>query len=171
MRHPSPVTIPVAVSRPWALWLRLSWPVARGNPLVLRPLLRLGFIHFAHWTLIPRRRRRPVVLFVSTFDGPIEPYIDTFAFRVGRQVGLLWGGGEGFPGALPAGPFKRYIREHAELGDHLWVAHPDGSARMVVDALALRDAWARFAPQARDLPPDALATAWRRFTTEVQDRL
>ncbi len=171
MRHPSPVTVPVAVSRPWALWLRLTWPLARRSPIVQRPLLRLGFIHFAHWALVPRGRRRPVVLFLATYDGPLEPYVDAFAYRVGRHVSLLWGGADGFPGALPAGPFKAYVLARAEHGDHLWCAHPDGSSRMVVDALRLHEAWARFAPQARGLPAPALAAAWGRFLTEVQDDL
>src|SRR5947208_10429763 len=98
----SPITIISPVRRWWAWWLRLTWPLARRNTLVVRPLVRLGFINFAHWSLFdrvpatagrraPRRLPQPYILFESNFNGPAEIYIDAFALVVPLRLGLLWG--------------------------------------------------------------------------------
>lgn len=171
-----PITIPIPVRRPWVWWLRLTWPLARGNRLVLRPLFALAFIHFAHWSLVTRnpggrRLRHPVLLFQSNFDGPVDQYIDAFSFRVPGRMRGMWQGAYGFPGPTPVGRFKSYILGRATGAEHYWCAYPDASTRMVIAALKLRDRWAAFRPQAADLPPEALAGAWERFATEVQELL
>lgn len=173
-----PISIASPVRRPWALWLRLTWPTARGNPLVLRPLFRLAFIHFAHWSLLTRvptrggrRLRHPVILFQSNFNGPVEHYVDAFSLRVPWRMRAMWQGAYGFPGPQPVGPFKAYILAQAATADHFWCAYPQASTRMIVAALHLRDRWSAFEPQARGLPARALQRAWTRFVTEAQGML
>jgi hypothetical protein len=174
-----PITIFTPVRRLWALWLSLSWPLARPNPLVVRPLRQLSFIHFAHWSLVrrvPRRRGRrlpyPYVLFQSNFNGAVDQYVDAFALVVPWRMRLMWGGAYGFPDVTPTGRFKRYVLEHqVPATDHYWSAYPEASTRMIRSALALREPFEAFAAEARDLPPERFAAAWRRFVTEVQSHL
>jgi hypothetical protein len=178
----APITIISPVRRWWAWWLRLTWPLARANPLIIRPLVRLGFINFAHWSLFDRvpaggnrrdRRRldRPYILFQSNFNGPADLYIDAFSLVVRGRLWLLWGGSYGYPGARPMEGFRRFIFQKQVPTDHYWAAYPDGSSRMVVSALALRKAVDGFAQGAAELPPDEFATAYRRFLGDVQGHL
>jgi hypothetical protein len=177
-----PITIISPVPRWWAWWLWLTWPLARHNPLIIRPLVRLGFINFAHWSLFDRvpesggrrsasRLPRPYILFQSNFNGPPDLYIDAFSLIVRGRIWLLWGGAYGYPGARPMEGFKRFIFDKQVLTDHYWCAYPDGSSRMVVSALALRRALDDFARRAAALPPEEFATAYRRFLGEVQEHL
>ena len=178
----TPITIISPVRRWWAWWLRLTWPLARWNPLVVRPLIRLGFINFAHWSLFdrvpaggPRRDRRrlkqPYVLFQSNFNGPADLYIDAFSLVVRGRIWLLWGGAYGYPGARPMEHFRGFILEKQVPTGHYWSAYPDGSSRMVVSAVELRDAVDRFGAEAAQLPPDEFAAAYRYFLGEVQAHL
>ena len=144
--------------------------------------LRLGFINFAHWSLFdrvpaggPRRGRRrlkqPYVLFQSNFNGPADLYIDAFSLVVRGRIWLLWGGAYGYPGARPMEHFRGFILEKQVPTGHYWSAYPDGSSRMVVSALRLRDAVDRFGAEAAQLPPDEFAAAYRYFLGEVQAHL
>jgi hypothetical protein len=56
-----PVTIISPIHRWWALWLHATWPPADRSEQIKRPLVDLGFIHIAHWSLaewMPAKRRR-----------------------------------------------------------------------------------------------------------------
>lgn len=178
----SPITIVSPVRRWWAWWLRLTWPLARGNPLVTRPLLRLGFINFAHWSLFDRvpaaagrraerRLAQPYILFQSNFNGPADLYIDAFSLVVRGRLWLLWRGAYRYPGARPTERFRAFIDAHAVPTAHYWSAYPEASSRMVVSALELRDRIDGFARDAARLPPDEFASAYRRFLAEVQQHL
>jgi hypothetical protein len=180
----SPITIISPIPRWWAWWLKLTWPFARGNPIVTRPLEKLGFINFAHWSIFDRipsggRRRdarrlpQPYILFQSNFNGRADLYIDAFSLVVPIRLCLLWGAAYGYPGARPMERFRGYINRHAlpSAGYHYWTAYPDASSRMVVSALALRKAVDRFSADAAELPPDEFASAYSRFLGEVQARL
>jgi hypothetical protein len=178
----SPITIISPVRRWWAWWLRLTWPLARGNPIVVRPLVRLGFINFAHWSLFDRvpagagrrparRLRQPYILFQSNFNGPADLYIDAFSLVVPVRLRLLWGGAYRYPGARPMERFRRFIDDHKIDSAHYWSAYPQASSRMVVSALELRERVDGFAREAASLPPDEFAAAYGRFVGEVQGHL
>jgi hypothetical protein len=178
----APITIISPIPRWWARWLWLSWPLARHNPLIIRSLVRLGFINFAHWSMFDRvpasggrrnasRLPRAYILFQSNFNGPADLYIDAFSLIVRGRIWLLWGGAYRYPGARPMERFKRFIFAKQVCDDHYWCAYPDGSSRMVVSALALREALDGFARKAAALSPDEFATAYRRFLGEVQEHL
>jgi hypothetical protein len=178
----APITIASPVPRWWALWLRLTWPLARRNTLIIRPLVRLGFINFAHWSVFDRvpargsgrparRLPQPYILFQSNFNGPADLYIDAFSLVVRGRLWLLWGGAYGYPGARPMERFKAFIAKHSIETGHYWAAYPDGSSRMVVSALELRRSLDAFSRRAADLPPDEFAAAYRRFLGDVQGHL
>ncbi|MBA3327821.1 MAG: hypothetical protein H0T43_05925 [Solirubrobacterales bacterium] len=162
------ITIITPVRGWWSWWLRLSWPFARGNPLVLRPLLRLAFIHFAHWSLIRRGRGR-YLLFQSNFNGDVKQYVDAFSLTVPGRMRLMWGGAHGFPGPRPMERFKRFIFGRAIPADHYWSAYPEATTRMVTDALDIRARYGEV--DAIEAGPEAFAAAYRRFIIAVQNKL
>ena len=50
----TPLTVLSPIPWWWAVWVRLTWPAARIGNLVVGPLRRLSFIHFARWAVISR---------------------------------------------------------------------------------------------------------------------
>jgi hypothetical protein len=184
----APITIISPVRRWWAWWLRFTWPLSRRNPIFTRPLVKLGFINFAHWGLfdrVPARGRRrnarrlpqPYIIFQSNFNGNAALYIDAFSLVVPYRVSLLWGRAYGYPGARPMEPFKEFIfGKHLEKDEpqhthHYYCAYPGGSSRMIVSALVLRERLNAFAGEASSLEDEQFAASYRRFLAEVQEHL
>jgi hypothetical protein len=163
----TPLTVLSPIPWWWALWIRLSWPIARRVPLVAAPLHRLSFIHFARWALVPRRS----LLFLTSFDGSDIQYIEAFVRVVPGRINGLYRGATGFPGPRRFGPVARYIYEHNHTPEHFWIAHPEASTRMVSQALALARLYA--AREARLDGADAkqFAREWRRFLHASQGLL
>ena len=163
----TPLTVLSPIPWWWALWIRLSWPIARRVPLVAAPLRRLSFIHFARWALVPRRS----LLFLTSFDGSDIQYIEAFVRVVPGRINGLYRGATGFPGPRRFGPVARYIYEHNHTPEHFWIAHPEASTRMVSQALALARLYA--AREARLDGADAkqFAREWRRFLHASQGLL
>jgi hypothetical protein len=179
-RRVAPITVITPVRRLWSLWLRLSWPVADASRIVKRPLLKLSFIHAAHWGLVDRlavaggRRRLPTpyVVFQSNFDGPATEYAEAFAIMVPWRIRGLWGGAYGFPGPRPANGFVAYVLDHALPGPyHYYARYPAGTVRTVRSALELRESFERLRRECEGLDAEALAAAWRRFLTREQANL
>jgi hypothetical protein len=164
----TPLTVLSSIPWWWALWIRLSWPVARRVPLVARPLRRLEFIHFARWALMPRRK----LLFLTSFDGSGIQYIEAFVRVVPGRIDGLYRGATGFPGPHRFGPVAQYIADHSHPVGHFWMAHPEASTRMVSQALALAAVYARFEPRLEAAgDAKAFAREWRRFLTAAQGLL
>jgi hypothetical protein len=163
----TPLTVLSPIPWWWALWIRLSWPIARRVPLVAAPLRRLSFIHFARWALVPRRS----LLFLTSFDGSDIQYIEAFVRVVPGRINGLYRGATGFPGPRRFGPVARYIYEHNHTPEHFWIAHAEASTRMVSQALALAQLYA--AREARLDGADAkqFAREWRRFLHASQGLL
>ena len=168
------VTILSPVRRLWMAWLRLTWPAADRWPvvsrLVKRPLYRLGFIDVAHWVLVGTVTP-PQLLFMSNFNDDPLAYVDAFSFVVPGRIRGMWTGAYGFPGPLPVARFESFIEEKWIPTSHLYCAYPEASARMVVDALAVRDAHEALAQRVAGLSDGELAEAYHRFLAEVAGRL
>jgi hypothetical protein len=179
-RRVAPITVISPVRRLWSLWLRLSWPVADASRIVKRPLLKLGFIHAAHWGLVDRlavaggwwRLPTPYVVFQSNFDGPAKEYAEAFAITVPWRIRALWGGAYGFPGPRPANRFVAYVLDHRLRGTpHYYARYPEGTVRTVRAALELRESFERLRRECAGLEAEELAAAWRRFLTREQGNL
>jgi hypothetical protein len=93
------------------------------------------------------------VVFTSTFDGELEPYLD--ALR--PLADTWWQYCVGYPGE----DFTRWVREH-QLDSSLFAsAHPDATVPEVLESLALRDRIVDFAIEARGLAPAELQRRFR----------
>ena len=167
------------VRRWWALWLRLSWPAADRTPLLKRTLVRLAFIHVAHWALVDRvpargsgssarRLPHPYLLFQSNFNDDLAAYIDAFALIVPWRMRLMWHGAYGFPGPAVVDRFLEYVLSSATPVQHYYCAYPDGSSRIIAQALELRDHHGAFEQTAKGLSDTEFRAAWQRFAQENQ---
>ena len=164
----------------WSWWLALSWPPADRNPIVKAPLVKLAFIHVAHWSRITRvpagggRSRRlphPYLIFHSNFNDDLAAYIDAFALIVPWRMRLMWHGIYAFPGPRVVDRFLAFVSSRATPVQHYYCAYPDGSAREVRAALELAEAHSAFAQHAASLDDAAFAAAWEAFVSEQQRRL
>jgi hypothetical protein len=173
------VTLMSPVRRWWAIWLRLTWPGADRMPLIKRTLVRLSFIHVAHWALIDRVPSgagkspshplpHPYLIFESNFNDDLAAYIDAFALVVPWRMRLMWHGAFGFPGPRIVDRFLAFVEPRALAAQHYYCAYPDGSARMIDAALELGDRHREFVRSASALDDSAFAEAWRRFVHDNQ---
>jgi hypothetical protein len=164
-------------------WGRIELPLfflyMRFWPRAPRKLKQLSFIHSARWAIVPRipyngppqprrRLRYPHLFFESNFNGGWEEYIDAFSYVIKKGMWGVWGSSYGYPGSLPAGPFKQYIRRNAIVASHYWSAYPEATATMVKAALELAPAVDELKARAPAMSPDEFAAAWRQLLTKHQ---
>jgi hypothetical protein len=166
--------------RRWGLVeLPLFFLYLRKRQGSLETLKRLSFIHAARWSLVreipyngaPQPRvtlRHPHLFFESNFNGGWEEYIDAFSYLLTTGMFGFWGSSYGFPWALPAGPFKEYIRNNEYVANHYYSAYPAATATMVLQGLELEPKLGALRDRAADLSPDEFAVEWRRLLTEIQ---
>ena len=101
------------------------------------------------------RLRASHLIFTSTFDGELEPYLEAL-----RPIADTWWQ---FCVGYPGEDFARWVREH-QLDSALFAsAHPEATVPGVLDSLALRDRIIDFAIEARALETAELQ---RRFRDE-----
>lgn len=134
----------LSVVRWWGrLWLPVLFALTRRFPALTAKLRELSFISFARWCLIselpfngaPQKPLpRPLLFFESNFNGAWDEYIEAFSDRLATGMRAFWGSSEGFPGALPVGPFKAYIRGNETMADHFYAAY-DATSTQVQHAL------------------------------------
>jgi hypothetical protein len=141
------------------------------------PLARLDQLHLSRIQIFdalvdqgpPHRRetlKRSHLLFTSTVDGDLDPYLDAICERIGTEADAWWGHCDGYPGTADRAAFKRYIRAHKVDTNLLAVANPGATVRDVRDSLALRERVVDFAADAQGL--DA-ATLRERFLATFAD--
>jgi hypothetical protein len=145
----------------------------------------LSFIPFLHWVVLKRRDFDPVNtqpdqknalehdynLFLSTFDGPWEPYVDAFADVLGHAIDFVWSFSIGYPGSKPDSKFRQYIFLNQLDADHHYSAYPIASVRDVRRAVHLNGQLNPFAENSMDLEPQQFEQEFRRLLIRVQNDL
>jgi hypothetical protein len=135
------------------------------------PLARLRRLHLARIQIFdelvyqgppqkPDRLASRHLLFTSTFDGELDPYLDEICERIGPEADGWWRHCAGYPGTADRHAFRRYIRRHKVDTDLFATAIPNATVDRIRESLALRERVASFAADAHGL--DA-ATLQRRF--------
>ena len=154
-----------------ALFLPILFAVTKRLPKLTETLVELSFIHFARWSLVPKipyngapqpkqKLRYPHMYFESNFNGGWEEYIDAFSHILTSGMAAFWGSSYGFPKALPAGPFKDYIKENEIEASHYYSAYPEATITMIKAALELDDKLAPLKRSAAKMDPEAFAAAY-----------
>ncbi len=100
--------------------------------------------------------RASQLVFTSTFDGELEPYLE--ALR--PYADSWWRFCTGYPGGGSEG-FVRWIRDHQIDSSLFASAHPDATVPGVLESLALRQRIVAFAADAQGLDAGALHRRFR----------
>lgn len=176
------LTLFTPIRRQWLPVLAAAMWVAKWVPFAQKHILQFNFIHFVRWTIFrelpyngpPQERERlnyAYLFFESNFDGPWEHYIDAFAYCIPADIRFVWGRGIAFPGPPPAEPLKKWIAMNSMGGGTYYCAYPDASTRMVMSALATRDALRGLVSDSRGLDADAFKARYEQFLSSIQEHL
>jgi hypothetical protein len=134
------------------------------------PLARLETLHFSRVHVVSElvfqgppqrfrdRLRSSQLVFTSTFDGELDPYLHDL--RSGAEPDVWWQYCVGYPGSADRAAFERFVRDHQIDSSLFASAHPSATVPGVLESLALREQIVAFAADAQGL--DA-ATLHRRF--------
>lgn len=167
------------------LWGLLELPLfflfVRLRRNSLNTLKQLSFIHAARWSVLrelpangpqpTRKLRHPHLYFESNFNGGWEEYIDAFSYVLTLGMWAFWGSSYGFPNALPAGPFKDYIRRNEYTANHYYSAYPEATTTTVLASLQLSPKVAELRRRAPGMSPEEFGAAWQALLSEVQSCL
>jgi hypothetical protein len=176
------ITVMSPIKPGWTLFLRVLLWLFQTFPRLSEPLVRLSFIHFAHWNIVtripengppqaPERLNYHYSLFLSNFNGSWDDYIDAFSRNLTLQMKLLWGSSYGFPGPQPVDRFEAYIRRNEYVTSYYWSAYPRSSTTMILDALQLEPRFRAFLRETEALGPEEFKQAYDLFLTDVQGYL
>jgi hypothetical protein len=147
-------------------------------------LLKLSFIYFARWVIVPRGRFPHVVevqpveklkydytIFCSNFTGTWDAYIDAFSEVIPEGIDGIWGFSVNYKPTHPVTPFKNHIRDNQIDTDYYYSAYPGASTTDVRLALDLSAKLEAFAESSASLSPEDFARAYSAFLTSVQGDL
>jgi hypothetical protein len=134
------------------------------------PLARLDMLHFSRLQVFselvyqgrpqrPDRLEHSHLVFTSSFDGELDPYLDAICERLGRDADAWWRHCEGFPGTADRARFRSWIREQ-QVDSALFAVAVTAEVPLIRDSLALRDQVVEFAAEAQGLDDVSLQ---RRF--------
>src|SRR5690242_12185791 len=163
--------------KPWGpLVLKLVFWAGRHLTFTLTKLQQLSFIHYARWAVIPsfpdggdgERLHHAYLFFESNFNGTWDQYIDAFSEVVPDRMRAIWGTSYGFPGPIPVGPFKDYIRRNEFVANHYWSAYPSAATTEILSAQRVAAALDGLRARSARLDPDAFARAYHAMLTDVQ---
>jgi hypothetical protein len=133
-------------------------------------LARLDGLHFSRVHVVSElvfqgpaqrfrdRLRASQLVFTSTVDGELDPYLDSLRERA--EPDTWWQHCSGYPGSADREAFGRFVREHQIDSSLFASAHPDATVARVRESLALRERIVAFAADAQGLDP---ATLQQRF--------
>jgi hypothetical protein len=162
--------------RPWGVpLLRALFFIGPALPFLLTNLRKLSFIHFARWAVVDSLRgedfRHTHQFFESNFNGTWSQYIDAFSYVLPRELNAVFGFAFGWPGTVPAAPFKGFIARHEYAASHYYSAYPDATATMIMSALEVRRRLDDLRVRARKMNAAEFDAAWHEFLTDLQRHL
>jgi hypothetical protein len=167
--------------------LTVLTPIVHGREDALRARLeqlperlfeRIPATHFARFVLVDRlpdgspgangdELRSAHLLFSSTFDAPLGPYVDALRTELATEAERIWGCCAGSPGTADPSAFKRYLRHHQLHTGLFFNSYPGATVERVRASLRRRAALQSFVVRAARLEPTRLQAA---FLEELSDR-
>jgi hypothetical protein len=136
------------------------------------PFARIDTLHIARVQLFralvhqgPKQRHTDVLqnahlVFTSTIDGPLDPYLDALCAQV-PECDEWWGRCAGYPGRADAAAFRAYVRGIQAPAGLFRSAMPSASVVAVRESLALREQVIDFAVAAQGLDAAELQARFR----------
>ncbi|MDX2380278.1 MAG: hypothetical protein QNM02_11040 [Acidimicrobiia bacterium] len=171
------VSIVVRIKRFGSAWYRVLFVGARHLPFVTAPMRRQQFIHFCNWVILTSlpspdggrtRPKRPVLFFVSNYDGDVVRYMDTFARIIPWRMRGAWTPTHKFPDMFPPEPFHQWTVDNAYPTDHYWSAYPDATTRDVGRALRVLDDFEKLPSPTGRGGRASFERRWRKFLAARQ---
>jgi hypothetical protein len=142
-----------------------AMPLGADSPLARLPQLHLSRIQVFR-ELVPQggshrvdKLEAPQLVFTSSFDGELDPYLDAIAELV-PEADHWWGHCVGYPGRADRAAFRKWVRAHNVDAQLFANAYHGATVQDVRAALAVREQVVDFAASAQGL--DA-ATLHERF--------
>jgi hypothetical protein len=106
-----------------------------NNPLTQAAVDQIGTLHEARFVLLDGGKR---LVFLSTFDGDWDAYIDDFATTaIGQDFDLTWAHVEGYPG-VKSPAIKDWFAAHVVQAGNFVCAYPEVSVKQIWRALDLQ---------------------------------
>ena len=136
------------------------------------PFARIDTLHTARVQLFralvhqgPKQKhtdtlRHAHLVFTSTIDGDLDPYLERLRERV-PECDEWWGRCVNYPGRGSAKAFRDYVRSIQARPGLFRSAMPDASVGEVREALALRERVIDFAVEAQGLSADEVRTRFQ----------
>lgn len=123
--------------------LREQLAKAAGDPTIQNAINQIGTLHEARFLMLDGENGRKKLAFASSFDGPWDTYIDDFARTpIGQAFHETWIYVDGFPG-IQSPHVKQWFKDHTVVAGNFMTAYPGPTARQVVKALAVNEAFQR----------------------------
>jgi hypothetical protein len=139
-------------------------------------------VHFTRWSIVTRppydgasqacrRLRRPYLLWESDYNGLLEPYVESFVRKIGRQIQVTWGTTHAFPGTRSVQELLDYITAFQLPRAHYYTAYPGATVRMVLSGLEVAKEHRYLAEAAQTASPEEFAVVYRGFLRRCQGHL
>jgi hypothetical protein len=138
-----------------------SLPLGADSPLARLDQLHLSRVQIFDHVVYQGDQQKPdhlqadYLVFTSTIDGDLDPYLDAICERV-PEADRWWGHCVGYPGIEDRVAFKRWIRAHQAHTNLFASAYPTASVQDVRSSLELRERLVDFAFEAQGLDAAAL---------------
>jgi hypothetical protein len=139
-----------------------AMPLGEQSPLARLDQLHLSRIQIFDRLVYQGAPQRPDalkashLLFTSTIDGDLDPYLDAMCERIGPDADGWWGHCVGYPGTTDRAAFRTYIRAHKVDTSLFASANQNATVQQVCASLALRERVIGFAAGAQGLDAAAL---------------
>ncbi len=142
-----------------------AMPLAEESPLARLEQLHLSRIHIfdelvAQPGLAAEKLDAPQLVFTSSFDGPLDRYLDDICDKV-PEADEWWGHCVNYPGRADKAAFRAYIRSHKVDAQLFANAYHGKTVQDVKRALASRDRVVDFAARANGLEAAELLERFR----------
>jgi hypothetical protein len=144
-------------------------PVGAESPLARLDQLHLSRIHIFHELVDQGGGHRvdkldaPQLVFTSSFDGDLDPYLDAIAERV-PEADIWWGHCAGYPGRADKAAFRQWIKDHQVNAQLFANAYHGATVQDVREALDTRERVVAFAAETQGLDAGELQ---ERFLAEL----
>lgn len=150
----------------------------------LDELLTLSMIHCARWVILrpqdfprlsdeqPRETlRHAYMLFLSSFNGSWEQYVDSFSAAAPSGPDLLWYVNAGWPRPVSGPPFHRHV-EHDQLWtDYFYSAYPLAEAGDLKAARRVKRALGALIASAADATPERFQEEYEHLLASLSGDL
>jgi hypothetical protein len=136
------------------------------------PLARLSQLHFSRLHVIrdlvyqgppqvPESLDQSYLIFTTSHDGELEPFLRDLAVELGPEVDAIWGHCVGYPGTGDPGAFAAWVATHGKDNGYLLTPWPFKRVEDVREALRVQTGFGELVERSGELGDAELQAAFR----------